>query len=248
MLKAKIISTGSYAPEKRLTNREIENLINTSDVWITERTGIKERRIASESETASDLAYQASLKAIDKGNIKPSELDLIIVATISGDMPFPSTACMLQKLLNAKNAVAFDINAACSGFIYAISIANSFIQTGTYKKILLVGVEILSKFLDWADRSTCILFGDGAGAVILEPTDSDNGILSTHLYSDGSLWNMIYLPGGGSKYPTSQYTIKKKLHYIKMKGNETFKFEGFIAFHFNIMELFFNCILRGWIF
>lgn len=223
MLKAKIAATGSYAPEKRLSNYEIEKIINTSDAWITERTGIKERRIASESQSASDLASIASKKALDKGNVDPSEIDLIIVATVSGDMPFPSTACILQKLLGAKNAVAFDINAACSGFIYAMSIANSFIQTGSYKKILIVGVEVLSKFLDWSDRNTCILFGDGAGAAILEPTSSGNGILSTNLYSDGSLWEFIHLPGGGSKHPTSQYTIENKLHYIKMKGNETFK-------------------------
>lgn len=223
LLKAKIIATGSYAPEQRLTNHELERLIETSDAWITERTGIKERRIASSSQSASDLAYEASKKAFKRCNIKPSELDLIIVATVSGDMPMPATACILQKLLGAKNAVAFDINAACSGFIYSMSIADSFVKTGAYKKILLVGVEVLSKFLDWGDRNTCILFGDGAGAAILEPTDSDNGILSTHLYSDGNLWDFIYLPGGGSRYPASSDTLKNKLHSIKMKGNETFK-------------------------
>ncbi len=223
LLKAKIIATGSYAPEQRLTNHELERLIETSDAWITERTGIKERRIASSSQSASDLAYEASKKAFKRCNIKPSELDLIIVATVSGDMPMPATACILQKLLGAKNAVAFDINAACSGFIYSMSIADSFVKTGAYKKILLVGVEVLSKFLDWGDRTTCILFGDGAGAAILEPTDSDNGILSTHLYSDGNLWDFIYLPGGGSRHPASSDTLKNKLHSIKMKGNETFK-------------------------
>ncbi len=223
MLRAKITATGSYAPERSLTNYEIEKIINTSDAWITERTGIKERRIAGESQTTSELAYYASIKALAECNLEPDEIDLIIVATVSGDMPFPATACILQKLLDAKNAVAFDINAACSGFIYAMSIANSFIQTGTYKKVLLVGVEVLSKFLDWSDRSTCILFGDGAGAAILEPTNSENGILSTHIYSDGNLWEFIHLPGGGSKNPTSNHTIENKLHYIKMRGNETFK-------------------------
>ena len=223
MLKAKIISTGSYAPEKRLTNEDIEKFVDTSDTWITQRTGIKERRIASLSQSASDLAYEASKKALKKASIKPDELDMIIVATVSGDMPMPATACVLQKLLGAKNAVAFDINAACSGFIYGMSIADSFIKAGAYKKILLVGVEVLSKFLDWADRTTCILFGDGAGAAIIEPTESDNGILSTHLYSDGILWDFIYLPGGGSRNPVSADTIKNRLHFIKMKGNETFK-------------------------
>ncbi len=223
MLKSKITATGSYAPVKRLTNYEIEKIIDTTDDWITERTGIKERRIADKSETSSELAYHASKKALEKANIKPDELDLIILATVSGDMPFPATACILQNLLGAKNAAAFDISAACSGFIYGMSIANSFIKTGTYKRILLVGVETLSKFLDWSDRSTCILFGDGAGAAIIEPTYSDSGILSTHLYSNGSLWELIHLPGGGARYPTSEHTIQNKQHYIKMKGNETFK-------------------------
>lgn len=223
MLKAKIIATGSYAPEKRLTNLEIEKLIDTSDTWITQRTGIKERRIAALSQSASDLAYEASKKAIKRSNIKPSELDMIIVATVSGDMPMPATACILQKLLGAKKAVAFDINAACSGFIYGMSVADSFIKTNSYKKILIVGVEVLSKFLDWSDRTTCILFGDGAGAAIVVPSETDSGILSTHLYSDGFLWDFIYLPGGGSMYPASPDTLKNKLHFIKMKGNETFK-------------------------
>lgn len=223
MLKAKITATGSYAPEKILTNLDLEKIIDTTDDWITERTGIKERRISNDSETSSELAYKASLKALNKVNIKADELDLIILATVSGDMPFPATACMLQNLLGAKKAAAFDISAACSGFIYGLSIADSFIKTGTFKKILLVGVETLSKFLDWNDRSTCILFGDGAGAAIIEPTDSDSGVLSTHLYADGSLWELIHLPGGGGRYPTSERSIQNKQHYIKMKGNETFK-------------------------
>jgi 3-oxoacyl-[acyl-carrier-protein] synthase-3 len=223
MIKSKIIATGSYVPEKRLSNHEIEKLIDTSDAWITERTGIKERRISDISQSASDLAYAASIKALNKCDLKPDKLDLIIVATVSGDMPMPATACILQKLLGAKNAVAFDVNAACSGFIYSMSIADNFIKTGTYQKILLVGVEVLSKFLDWNDRSTCILFGDGAGAAILVPTDSDNGIISTHLYTDGKLWDFIHLPGGGSRYPASKDTLKKGLHFIKMRGNETFK-------------------------
>ncbi|MCX8031308.1 MAG: ketoacyl-ACP synthase III [Thermodesulfovibrionales bacterium] len=223
MLRAKITATGSYTPERILSNQDIEKIIDTSDAWITERTGIKERRIAYESQITSDLAYEASLIALKERNIDPLEIDLIIVATVSGDMPFPSTACILQKLLKAKNAVAFDINAACSGFIYAMSIANSFIKTHSFKKVLIVGVEVLSKFLDWSDRTTCILFGDGAGAAILEPSESESGILSTHIYSDGSLWDLIYLPGGGAKHPTSHQTVDNRLHYIKMKGNETFK-------------------------
>ncbi|MCX7913287.1 MAG: ketoacyl-ACP synthase III [Thermodesulfovibrionales bacterium] len=223
MIKTKITSTGSYLPEKRLTNIDIEKIIDTSDAWITERTGIKERRIANESETTSELAYCAAKRALEKKNINSCELDLIIVATVSGDMPFPATACILQDKLGAKKAAAFDISAACCGFLYGMSIADSFIKTGLYKKILLVGVEVLSKFIDWNDRSTCILFGDGAGAAILEPTNSDSGIISTHLYSDGSLWDLIHIPGGGALHPTSKYTLENKLHYIKMRGNETYK-------------------------
>lgn len=223
MVKTKISSTGSYLPNRKVTNFDIEQLIDTSDEWITERTGIKERRIAKESETTSELAYHAAKRALEKKDIKPCKLDLIIVATVSGDMPFPATACILQSRLGAKNAAAFDISAACCGFIYGMSIADSFIKSGVYKKILLVGVEVLSKFIDWTDRSTCILFGDGAGAAILEPTNSDSGIISTHLYSDGDLWDLIHIPGGGALYPTSLHTLENKYHYIKMKGNETYK-------------------------
>lgn len=223
MLKAKIIATGSYAPEKVLRNSDLEKMVDTSDAWITERTGIRERRIAARDQTASDLAYRASKAALMQADLKAKDLDLIIVATITGDMPLPSTACLLQNLLDAKKAAAFDINAACSGFLYALSVADSFIRSGTYKRILVVGTEVLSKFTDWEDRTTCILFGDGAGAVILEAVTGDSGILSTHLYSDGSLWDMLCMPGGGSKNPPSKESLKEGLHTIKMKGNETFK-------------------------
>lgn len=223
MLRAKITATGSYAPERVLTNHELEKTVETSDKWITERTGIKERRIASAEQSASDLAYEASLKALRGAGLKPLQLDLIIVATISGDMPLPSTACILQDRLGAKNAAGFDINAACSGFIYGLSVADSFIKTGAYKRILLVGVEVLSRFTDWQDRTTCVLFGDGAGAVIIEGSDEERGIISTHLYSDGRFKDLLQLPAGGSKNPASMDTINKKAHFIKMKGNETFK-------------------------
>ena len=223
MLKSKIIATGSYAPEKKLTNSDLEKMVDTSDEWITERTGIKERRIASKNQSTSDLAFEASKHALKKAGLKAKEIDMIIVGTVTGDMPFPSTACLLQDRLDAKNAVAFDINAACSGFIYGLSIADSFIKAGTHKRILIVGAEILSKFADWEDRTTCVLFGDGAGAAILEATTGDSCIMSTHIYSDGSLWDFIHLPGGGSKNPPSQENMEKRLDYIKMKGNETFK-------------------------
>lgn len=223
LLRAKIIATGSYTPERVLGNQDLEKMVDTSDEWITERTGIKERRIADEKQAASDLAYEASKAALKGANLKPKDIDLIIVATVTGDMPVPSTACLLQDKLGAKKAAAFDINAACSGFIYGLSVADSFIRSDTYKRILVVGAEILSKFTDWKDRSTCVLFGDGAGAAILEPTEEDRGIISTKIHSDGSLWELLNLPGGGSRNPVSKDTIKKRLHYLKMKGNETFK-------------------------
>lgn len=223
MLKAKIIATGSYLPEKRLTNFDFEKMIDTSDDWITERTGIKERRIAEDGQSTSDLAYEASKNALRQAGLEADDLDLIIVATVTGDMIFPATACLLQNLLSAKKAAAFDINAVCSGFVYGLSVANSFIRAGTYKRILLVGAEIYSRIIDWEDRTTCILFGDGAGAVILEATDGDSGIISTRLCSDGSLWEILTLPGGGSKYPPSEETIRKRLHFLKMNGKEIFK-------------------------
>lgn len=223
MLRTRIIATGSYAPEKRLTNLDIEKMVDTTDEWITDRTGIKERRIAGKDQAASDLAYEASVIALKQAGLKAKDLDLIIVATISGDMPFPSTACVLQSRLGAKNSAAFDVNAVCSGFIYGLSVADAFIRSGMHKRILLVGAEVLSRFTDWEERGTCVLFGDGAGAVILEATEGENGILSTHLHSDGTLGDLLQLPGGGSKNPPSKDTIKKGLHFIKMKGNETFK-------------------------
>ncbi len=223
MLKAKIIGTGSYAPEKILTNFDLEKMVETSDEWITERTGIKERRIAKNTECTSSLAFEASKIALKNAGIKAKDIDLIILATVTGDMPVPSTACLLQGQLAAKNAAAFDVNAACSGFLYGLSIAESFIKSGMHKRILLAGSETLSRFTDWQDRTTCILFGDGAGAVVLEATTEERGIISTHLYSDGSLWELLNLPGGGAKHPASIDSIGQRLHFMKMKGNETFK-------------------------
>lgn len=223
MLRAKIIATGSYLPENIVTNQDLENIVDTNDDWITERTGIKERRIVNECQSASDLAYEAAVSALKKAQLKPKDLDLIIVATVTGDMPFPSTACLLQAKLGAKNAAAFDLGAACSGFIYGLHVASGLIKSGLHHRVLVVGAEVLSKFTDWQDRSTCILFGDGAGAVVLEPTKEKHGIWSTHIYSDGNLSDLIMLPGGGSYAVCSRETILKRLHTIKMKGNETFK-------------------------
>lgn len=223
-LKSKITGTGSYVPKKVINNFDLEKTLNTSDEWITERTGIKERRIVGKKETNSDLCLEASKKALEAAGLKAKDLDMIIVATMSGDMPMPSTAAFLQSKLGAKKIAAFDINAACSGFLYGLSVADNFIRTGASKKILLVGAEVNSRFLDWEDRATCVLFGDGAGAVILEPTRSKTrGILSTSLYSDGDMWDYICVPGGGATNPASPKSIREKKHYIKMRGNETFK-------------------------
>jgi 3-oxoacyl-[acyl-carrier-protein] synthase-3 len=223
LLKSRIISTGSYLPEKVLTNFDLEKMVDTSDEWIMERTGIRERRIADESQAASDLAYDASKMAIEAAGLKADDIDLIIVATVTGDMPFPSTACILQGKLGAVNAVVFDINATCSGFLYSLYVADSFIRSGMHKRVLVVGTEVLSRITDWNDRTTCVLFGDGAGVVIIEPTEGDRGIVSIHINSDGSMWELLHMPGGGSRNPASVDSIEKGLHYIKMKGNETFK-------------------------
>jgi len=197
--------------------------VDTSDEWIRERSGIRERRIADEKEAASDLACEAAKAAFKRADIKPKDIELIIVATVTGDMPTPATACHLQHKLGIKKAAAFDVNAACSGFLYGLSIADSFIKSGAYKKILIVGAEVLSRVTDWEDRTTCVLFGDGAGAVILKATDEDRGIVSTHIRSNGALWELLNMPGGGSRNPASKESLKKKMHYLRMKGNETFK-------------------------
>lgn len=222
MRKVGIIGVGEYLPQKVLTNADLEKMVNTSDEWITTRTGIKQRRLAAKNEATSDLAVKASKQALDEARLKPKELDLIIVATITPDMPFPSVACTLQHALLAKNAVCFDISAACAGFIYALAVAQQFIARGTYKNALVVGAEVLSSITDWQDRSTCILFGDGAGAAVLAEVKS-GGILSTYLSSDGSKAKLLMIPGGGSRNPTTYETIDKGLHYIKMEGNEIFK-------------------------
>jgi 3-oxoacyl-[acyl-carrier-protein] synthase-3 len=223
MIHARITGTGSYAPRKVITNHDLERLVDTSDDWITERTGIKERRIAEKGQTTSDLAYEASRKALKAAGLGADELDLILVATMTPDMILPSMGCVLQEKLGAKRAAAFDIYAACSGFIYGMSIASAFIKADAYKNILLVGAEVLSRFTDWEDRATCILFGDGAGAAVIQRHAGKRGILSTHLHSDGLLGDLIQVPAGGAQHPASHETIRRRMHFVKMKGNETFK-------------------------
>ena len=224
MFAVGITGTGSYLPEKELTNFDLEKMVDTTDEWITSRTGIKARRISSENVAASDLATRAAQKAMEDAGIVAEDLDLIIVATVTPDMSFPSTSCIVQKNIGAKNAAAFDIEAACTGFIYAMTIGEQFIKTGFYKNALIIGTEALSKFLDWEDRNTCVLFGDGAGAVIMEKIDGENGILSSYLGADGKNGECLTLPGGGSRTPATHETVDKRLHYIKMDGSDVYKF------------------------
>ncbi|MCX8034464.1 MAG: ketoacyl-ACP synthase III [Thermodesulfovibrio sp.] len=222
-MRARILSTGSYVPDKILTNSDLEKMVLTSDEWITERTGIKERRIALPDQATSDLAYEASVKALKNAGLKIDDIDLIIVATVTPDMLVPSAACILQMKLGANNAVAFDINGACTGFIYALSVAEKFIKTGASKRALVVGAETLSRFTDWTDRSICVLLADGAGAVILEGTKKNEGIQVIDIFSDGTMWDFIHMPAGGSKLPVDEKVLRERLNFIKMRGNETFK-------------------------
>lgn len=219
-----IIGTGSSLPEKVITNHDLEKIVDTSHDWIVSRTGIHNRRVADDNTATSDLATEAAKKALEAANIKAEQLDLIIVATVTPDMSFPSTACIVQSNLGAKNAAAFDLEAACSGFLYGVSIGDQFIKTGLYNNVLVIGAETLSKIMNWNDRNTCVLFGDGAGAVVLGPTEEGKGILSTHLGADGEGGKFLTLPAGGSRMPATVETVEQNLHYIKMDGSEVFKF------------------------
>lgn len=219
-----ILGTGKYVPEKVLTNKDLENIVDTNDEWITTRTGMKERRIASSEQATSDLAFEAAKEALDRAGVAAEDLDLIVVSTITPDMNFPSTACILQEKLGAKKAAAYDLSAACSGFIYALANASNFIAMGTYKHVLVVGAECLSKITDYTDRNTCILFGDGAGAVVLGEVEEGRGFRSFELGADGSGGNLLKVSAGGSRMPASYETIDHKQHYIYMEGREVFKF------------------------
>ena len=222
MKKVGILGVGEYLPKKILTNAALEKMVDTSDEWITTRTGIKERRIAAKNEATSDMALKAAREALENAKIKPENLELIIVATITPDMQFPSTACILQNALSAKNAICFDISSACAGFVYAMVIAKQFIARATCKNALVIGAEKLSSITDWEDRNTCILFGDGAGACVMSEVKS-GGIISEFLGADGSIHDILMVPAGGSKCPASKETLEKRQHFIKMRGNELFK-------------------------
>lgn len=223
MKRGRITGIGSYLPEKVLTNADLEKLVDTDNEWIVARTGIRERRIAAKEEATSDLAYNAARDALKSAGVRAEELDLIIVATTTPDFTFPSTASLLQGRLGATGAAAFDLQAVCTGFIYAVATADQYIRSGMYDKILVVGAEVLSRIVDWKDRSTCILFGDGAGAVVLEAEEGERGILSSHLHADGNQYDLLYVPGGGSRQPISHELVDSRLQYVKMKGNEVFK-------------------------
>jgi len=220
---SKIVGLGMYAPPKKMTNQDMEKLVETSDSWIMERTGIKSRRIAELGTANSDMGLAASQKALADAGARADEIDLIVVGTCTPDMPLPSTACFVQKKLGARNAFAMDLNAACSGFLYSLSVADALIRAGRGRKALVLGSEILSSVTDYTDRATCILFGDGCGAAVLAECPEGEGILSCHLQSDGNLWELIHCPGGGTVNPLTPDLISRRMIYIRMQGNETFK-------------------------
>jgi len=220
----RILSIGSYLPARILTNEDLERMVETSDEWIVERTGIKERHIAAPEEATSDLAYNASLRAIEKAGITPEQIDGIIVATASPDYLFPATACILQAKLGAKNAMCFDIEAACPGFVYALEIARGLLSLPNYRYILIVGAETLSRLVDFTDRNTCVLFGDGAGAAIVTKDDSESDVLASYLKGNGEVHELLKLPAGAARKPASEETVRMREHYIKMQGREVFKY------------------------
>ncbi|MDH5296785.1 MAG: ketoacyl-ACP synthase III, partial [Nitrospirota bacterium] len=217
-----ILGTGAYVPNRVLTNADLERMVETSDTWIVERTGIRERRVVEPGQACSDLAVEAAQRALMAADVAPSEIDLILLATCTGDSPLPSTACLIQHRLGAKRAAACDISAACCGFVYALAIADAYVKNGM-RHVLVIGSEVMSAITDWTDRNTCVLFGDGAGAVVVGQGHEGSGILSTHLHANGGLSDMIQVPGGGSREPASEQIIQEKRCFIKMKGNETFK-------------------------
>lgn len=223
--KAKITALGMYVPERCMTNDDLAEIVDTSDEWIRDRSGIKERRIIAEGQANSDLSVKAVENAFEGRDFRPEEIDLIVVATVTPDMMFPSTACIVQDKIGAKNAWSFDLSGACSGFIYALATGAQFVETGICKKVLIIGTDVMSSILNFEDRTTCVLFGDGAGAVLLEPTEEEDvGILDLMLHSDGSGGKYLYMPGGGSLHPPSHETVDKKMHYVHQDGRNVFKF------------------------
>lgn len=219
---SRILGTGHSLPARVVTNRDLEKIVDTSDEWITTRTGIRERRIAAEGEKLSDFAVAAARQALDMAGVEASSLDLILCATVTPDWHLPATACFVQRRLGAR-CPAFDLQAGCSGFLYALGTADAFLRAGTARRVLVVGGELLSKFINWKDRATCVIFADGAGAVVLESREGDRGVLGTRLHADGEMAEYISVPGLGTEHPASAETLEKGLHLIHMKGNETFR-------------------------
>ncbi len=223
-IRAGFLGTGSYLPNKILTNQDMEKIVETSDEWIVTRTGIKERHIAAEGQTTSDMAVEASKQALHSAGLKASDLDLIIVATITPDTPTPATACWVQCKLGASQAAAFDLSAACSGFVYGLTVAKAFVESGMYRRILLIGAEKLTAFVDWKDRGTCVLFGDGAGAALIGPVaEGHHEILSSFMAANVKEAELLKIPGGGCRFPPTAQTVDQRLHTLKMEGKEIFK-------------------------
>src|SRR5208282_495896 len=218
-----ITGVGSYVPAKILSNIDLEKMVDTTDEWITTRTGIKERRLAAKDEFTSDLAAKAAERAMKMAGVTAGQIDLVIVATITPDMPFPATACLVQHKIGAKRAAAFDLEAACSGFIYGLEVAQQFIMSRTYDTVLVIGAEKLSSIVDWKDRNTCVLFGDGAGAAVLQHRPAAHGLLTALMGADGKNAELLYMPGGGSRCPATMESVRSRQHYLHMSGKETFK-------------------------
>jgi 3-oxoacyl-[acyl-carrier-protein] synthase III len=223
MARAKIIGVGAYAPKRVLTNADLEKMVDTNDAWIVQRSGIRERHIADETEATSDLAFQAAQQAIERANLLPDDIDFIAVGTTTPDMFFPTTGNLLQYRLGCRRAGSIDLLAACAGSIYSLAVGAQFIETGKYRRVLCVGAETLSRITDWTDRGTCVLLADAAGAAVLEAADDGSGIIDVDLYSDGQFWNLLYMPAGGSRHPATQETVEARQHYAKMRGGEVFK-------------------------
>lgn len=219
-----IIGTGSYLPPNIITNNDLEKMVNTSDEWIRARSGIQERRITGSEMATSDMAAEAAKNALEDAGVRPEEIELIIMGTVTPDNSYPSAACTIQRKIGAVNAAAFDLAAGCTGYMYGLAVGTQFIKSGFYKKVLVIGGDNLSKFTNWSDRSTCVLFGDGAGAAVLSSVEEGTGLLSFYLGADGNGGDLLILPAGGSKLPASESTIKQKLHYTQMSGNEVYKF------------------------
>jgi 3-oxoacyl-[acyl-carrier-protein] synthase-3 len=223
MTRAKIIGVGAYAPKRILTNADLERLVDTSDEWIVQRSGIRQRHVVDEGETTSDLAVRAAQQALERANLVPEDIDFIVLGTTSADMQFPATANFVQHRLGCRKIGSVDVWAACTGSIYSLAVASQFVETGKYRRVLAIGAEALSRITDPTDRATCVLLADAAGAVVLEASGDGSGVIDTDLYSDAQHWELLYMPGGGARYPASHETVDKRMHYAKMKGSELFK-------------------------